>query len=70
MQDCKPIKVPIHVGTKLSIDQCPKSQEEKGYMACVPYANAIMSLMYDMTGTQLDIFHAVGVLSMLDQISH
>ena len=25
MQDCKSVKVPILVGTKLSADQCPKS---------------------------------------------
>ena len=45
IQDCKPIKVPIPIGTKLYVDQCPK------YMAHVPYANAVGSLMYAMVCT-------------------
>ena len=51
MQDCKSVKVPIPVGTKLYVDQCPKSQEEKECMACVPYANVVGRLMYVMVGT-------------------
>jgi hypothetical protein len=35
MQECKPIKVPIPVGVKLSIDQCPKTQEEEEDMSHV-----------------------------------
>jgi len=62
MQDCKSIKVPIPVGTKLYVDQHPKRQEEIDYMAHVPYANAIGSLMYVMLYTRPDIAHAVGVL--------
>jgi hypothetical protein len=26
MQECKVVKVPIPVGVKLSVDQCPKTQ--------------------------------------------
>ena len=63
MQDCKPVKVPILVGTKLYVDQCPKSEEEREYMAHVPYASAVGCLMYSMVYTQPDIAHAVGVLS-------
>ena len=63
MQDCKPVKVPIHVGTILSIDQCPKSKEEIEYMYHVPYANVVGMLMYAMVCTRLDISHVVGVLS-------
>ena len=48
MKNCKLAKVPNPVGTKLSVDQCPKSQEEKEYMACVPYANVVGSIMYAM----------------------
>ena len=29
MQECKPVKVPIPVGAKLSADQCPKTHEEE-----------------------------------------
>ena len=62
MQDCKLVKVPIPIGTKLSADQCTKSQEEIEYMTCVPYGNAISNLMYAMVNTQPNIAHAVGVL--------
>jgi hypothetical protein len=63
MQEYKPVKVPIHVGVKLSSDQCPKTQEEEEDMSHVPYASVVGSLMYAMVCTRLDIAHAVGVLS-------
>ena len=36
MKECKPIKVPIPVGVKLSGDQCPKAQDEEEDMSHVP----------------------------------
>jgi hypothetical protein len=63
MQECKPIKVPIPVGVRLSVDQCPKIHEEEEDMCRVPYANAVGSLMYVMVCTRPYIAHAVGVLS-------
>eukprot|EP00253_Pinus_taeda_P003374 PITA_03374 len=45
MQDSKPVKVPIPVGVKLSVEQCPKTQEEEEDMSRVPYASAIGSLI-------------------------
>jgi hypothetical protein len=63
MQECKPVRVPIPVGVKLSVDQCPKTQEEEEDMSCVPYASVVGSLMYAMVCTRPDIAHAVGVLS-------
>ena len=63
MQECKPVKVPIPVGVKLSADQCPKTQEEEEGMSHVPYASAVGSLMYAMVCTRPDIPHVVGVLS-------
>jgi hypothetical protein len=63
MQECKPVKVPIHVGVKLSVDQCPKTQEEEEDMSRVPYVSAVGILMYAMVCTRLDIAHAMGVLS-------
>ena len=41
MQDSKPVKVPIHVGVKLSAEKCTKTQEEEGDMSCVPYTSAV-----------------------------
>jgi hypothetical protein len=63
MQECKPVKVPIPVGVKLSADHCPKTHEEEEDMSRVPYASAAGSLMYAMVCTRPDIAHAVGVLS-------
>jgi hypothetical protein len=63
MQDYKPMKVPILVGARLTVEQCPKTQEEIEKMACVPYESVVGSIIYAMVWTRLDIFHAVGVLS-------
>jgi len=41
MQECKSFKVPIHVGVKLFVDQCPKTQEEEDGMSRVPYVSAV-----------------------------
>ena len=63
MQESKLVKVPILVGVKLSIEQCPKTQEEEEDMSRVPYANVVGSLMYAMVCTRPDISHAMGALS-------
>ena len=44
MHDSKPMKVPILVGVKLFIEQCPKTQEEEEDMSHVPSASAVGSL--------------------------
>eukprot|EP00253_Pinus_taeda_P036294 PITA_36294 len=36
-KDSKPVKVPIFASVKLSIEQCPKTQEEEEDMSHVPY---------------------------------
>lgn len=63
MQGCKLIKILIPVGVKLFVEQCPKTWEEIDYMAHVPYASVVDSLMYEMVRTRPNIAHAVGVLS-------
>jgi hypothetical protein len=63
MHGSKPVKVPIPIGVKLSVDQCPKTQEEEEDMSHVSYASVVSSLMYAMVYTRQDIAHAVGVLS-------
>ena len=47
----------------LSLEMCPKTQDEKEKMARVPYANAVGSLMYAMMCTRPDICYAVGLVS-------
>eukprot|EP00253_Pinus_taeda_P010420 PITA_10420 len=61
--DSKPMKVPIPVGVKLLVDQCPKTQEEEENMIGVPYTSVIGSLMYAMVCTIPDTAHVMGVLS-------
>eukprot|EP00253_Pinus_taeda_P022871 PITA_22871 len=63
MQDSKPVKVPIPVGVRLSVEQCSKTQEEEEDMSRVPYACAVGGLMYAMVCARLDIAYAVGILS-------
>jgi hypothetical protein len=63
MQECKPIKVPIPVGVKLYVYQCPKTHEEEEDMSRVPYVSVVGSFMYVMVCTRLDIAHAMRVLS-------
>jgi hypothetical protein len=60
MHGCKPMKVPIHIGVKLSTDQCPKTHEVEEDMSHVSYANAVGSLMYAMICTRPDITHEMG----------
>eukprot|EP00253_Pinus_taeda_P007701 PITA_07701 len=61
--DSKPVKVPIPIGVKLYVEQCPKTQEEEEGMSRVPYASVVDSLMYVMVCTRPNIAHEVGVLS-------
>jgi hypothetical protein len=63
MQDCKLVKVPIPVGSRINVKQCPRTQEEIEDMAHVPYASIVGSLMYVMVFSRLDIPPVVGVLS-------
>ena len=43
MHESKPVKVPIPIGVKLYIEQCPKTQEEEEDMLRVPYSSEIGS---------------------------
>ena len=63
MQDAKKGQQPSLAGLTLSLDDCPKTTEEKKYMSRVPYASAVGSLMYAMLCTRPDICYAVGIVS-------
>ena len=63
MHNSKLIDTPMEKGCTLSLDQCPKNDEEKNQMSKVPYAFAIGSLMYTILCTRLDICFAIGMLS-------
>ncbi|KAH9672465.1 hypothetical protein KPL70_017737 [Citrus sinensis] len=57
----KPVCTPLTPYFKLSSSSCPKSQKECDYMARVPDASAVGSLMYAMVCTRPDISQAVSM---------
>jgi hypothetical protein len=63
MRDAKPVTTPLASHFRLSKEQCPETDEEKDFMARVPYASTIGSLVYAMVCTRPDISHAVGVVN-------
>ena len=63
MQDSKKGGQPSKTRITLSLDDYPKTSEEKVYMEKVPYASAMGSLMYAMLCTRPDICYAVGIVS-------
>ena len=63
MSDAKPVNTPLASLFHLSKDQSPETEEEREFMAKVPYASAIGSLMYAIVCTRPDISYAVGVIS-------
>ena len=63
MKNAKPVSTPFSAHFKLSASLSPKSDNEKRYMARVPYSNAVGSMMYAMVCTRPDISHAVSVVS-------
>ena len=63
MQDSKKGGQPSRTRITLSLDDYPKTSEEKVYMEKVPYALTMGSLMYAMLCTRLDICYTVGIVS-------
>nr|GEW65261.1 Gag-Pol polyprotein [Tanacetum cinerariifolium] len=62
MQDCKPISTSFPTDVTLSSKMSPSSEKERMEMYRVPYASAVVSLMFAMICTRPDIAHAVGVV--------
>ena len=63
MGDAKPVSTPLASHFRLSKSQSPETEEDREFMAKIPYASAIGSLMYAMVCTRPNIGHAVGVVS-------
>ncbi|KAH9679582.1 Integrase catalytic domain-containing protein [Citrus sinensis] len=59
----KSVCTPLAPHFKLSSSLCPRSQEERDYMARVLYASVVGSLMYAMVCTRPDISQAVSMVS-------
>jgi hypothetical protein len=63
LSNCKSVATPFASHFKLSSRQCPVTEDEKEYMAHIPYSNAVGNLMYAMICTRPDLAHAVSVVS-------
>ena len=63
MEKAKLVSTPLASYMKLSISQCPSTEEDKEYMRKVHYSSAVGSLMYAMVSTRPDIAHAVSTVS-------
>ena len=63
MTNAKSVSTPLAGHFRLSAQSCPTTDEERRYMAQVPYANAVGCLMYAMICTRPDIAHVVSVVS-------
>ncbi|OAE30267.1 hypothetical protein AXG93_2956s1180 [Marchantia polymorpha subsp. ruderalis] len=59
MIDSKGVRTPLAAHFKLSAVQCSTDAVEKGNMLCVPYEQAVGSLMYLMVCTKPDIAFAM-----------
>ena len=63
MENAKPLSTPLSMHSKLSKEECPKSDHEKEFMSKIRYQSAVGSLMYAKIATRPDIAFAVGVVS-------
>ncbi|GKV35094.1 hypothetical protein SLEP1_g43407 [Rubroshorea leprosula] len=63
LHEAKAVTTPLGAHFKLSSNLSPETEEEKKFMARVPYASAVGSLMYAMVCTHPDISHVVSVVS-------
>ena len=63
MNEAKLVSTPLGSHFKLSMEQSPKTEEERDYMSNMSYVSTIGCLMYAMVCTRPNIAHAVGVVS-------
>jgi len=63
MTDCKYVKSPVDMSTKLSGEHSPKEKVEIEEMQSIPYRQAVGALMYLMVASRPDIAYAVGMVS-------
>ena len=62
MENAKPISTPLANHFKLSIAQCPKTDDDVQDMSKIPYASVVGCLMYVMVCTRLDLAQAVSAI--------
>ncbi|KAE9618201.1 putative RNA-directed DNA polymerase [Lupinus albus] len=59
MSNAKVVSTPLANHFKISIDHCPKTNEEEKYMSKVPYASAVGCVMCFRVCTRPDLAHAI-----------
>ena len=62
MSNANPIVTPTNPQLKLSIDQCPNTEDERAYMNIIIYATIVGSLMYVMVYTRPDISYTLSLV--------
>ena len=55
MSNSKTVSTPLGHHTKLSIKQCPQSEDEKQAIESTPYASGVGSIMYGMFCSRPDL---------------
>lgn len=63
MKNSKKGDLPMHHTCKLSKSQCPSSYKEIDTISRIPYALAIISIMYVMTCIRPDVAYALSMVS-------
>lgn len=63
MEKAHPATTPELPSHKLSLDDCPSTEEEKTKMSNIPYRSLVGGLLYAAIGSRPDISHAVNVLT-------
>ncbi|KAK2437580.1 secreted RxLR effector protein [Trifolium repens] len=63
MSDSKVVNTPLGHHSKLSIKQCPQSEDERKKMESTPYASGVGSIMYGMVCSRPDLSYDISVVS-------
>ena len=63
MDNSKPVDTLVDKGCTLSLNLCPKTEEENKLMEKKPYTSVVGSLMNLMKCTRLDICFAIGLVN-------
>ena len=63
MHDSKSVSTPIAPYFKLSVAQCPNSDDDIEYMLKVPYTSAVGFLMYVMICSRPDLSYTMNLVS-------
>ena len=59
MDQSKPVRTLLVAHFKLSLKECPRTEEEVKHMSHIPYSSAIGSLMYATMCARPNLSHAV-----------